>query len=175
MSTASPYNFFGTYPLSIQELQINKITFPDKIEQNSEENDYAKAFSDIIQKLLGFSIEESEPSPIQKTLSKIKSFNITIINERDVSDYLTKHQDIIELVPTIVEITKKYTDNETKLYLHVYHEYDFDDEYLTLLIRQQEYNDNIIEILNNIWGKYQKLLVGKSGSILVTTDFDIPE
>ena len=180
MSTASLYNSFGTYPLSTQELQINKIILPDKIEENSEDDDYVRskllAFSDIIEKLLGSSIEENDPSLIQKTLSKIKSFSITIINERDVSDYLIKNQDIIDILPLVAKSIKKHAGDEVQIYMQTYEEYYADYKYILMLFRLRNYNDkNILEMIHNISKEYQKELAGKSGDILVTTDFIISE
>ena len=114
-------------------------------------------------------------SEIYDSLSHLAKFEVLISNQDEVTDYLIEYQNLIELLPFVAGIARKYVGNEPQLCLEVYHEYDFDSQYLVLWIRQEKYNYDIMDKINSIWKEYQDKLVGKSGSILVTTDFDTPK
>jgi hypothetical protein len=116
--------------------------------------------------------EENLPFLMQGILSRIKSFDIKIIDESDISDYLIKHLDIIDVLPLVVQTIRKYAGNDVKIYMQACQEYYADHGYLLMLFRLKDYNDkNILEMIQNISNEYRKELAGKSGDILVTTDF----
>jgi hypothetical protein len=114
-------------------------------------------------------------SNIYDSLSHLDEFNVLIPNQVELIDYLVEYQDMMELLPFVMGITRKYVGNEPQLCLEVYHEYDFDSQYLVLWVRQDKYDHDIMDKINSIWKEYQDKLVGKSGSILITTDFDTPK
>ena len=58
--------------------------------------------------------------------------------------------------------------------LQLYHDYDSPDEYLTYYVRQHQYDDTLMDRIEALDDDYGPELVTKSGSLLVTTDFQDP-
>jgi len=61
-----------------------------------------------------------------------------------------------------------------QLSLEVYRDPEIEDEYLTLYLRQQDYDRNLLEAIEDICEEYEEELAERSGSLLVTTDFRPP-
>jgi hypothetical protein len=107
---------------------------------------------------------------IENVMKEIPS-GIVISNHADIFNYLLQHQDMLVLLPVVSIITANRFQNIANLYLEVFHDFEADDSYLAIYVRQQEYKDDIIDQINEVCSKYQDLLIRKSGWIQVTTDF----
>ena len=59
----------------------------------------------------------------------------------------------------------------TQLSLEVYHDPEIEDEYLTLYVRQADYDEHVLSTIEDIRAGYEGELAGRSGWLLVTTDF----
>jgi len=113
-------------------------------------------------------------SSIEKMLKNLVLKGIYIPNPEEVKNYLYHYPDIADVVESACIETRNRFKPSTQLSLELYRDPEIDDEYLTLYIRQKEYDDNIMDIIEDIWLIYSDELVLRSGDFLVTTDFDYP-
>ena len=61
-----------------------------------------------------------------------------------------------------------------QLSVELYRDPEFDDQYLTLYVRQERYQDDILKAIEGLSGAYEGELSGRAGWFLVTTDFEQP-
>jgi hypothetical protein len=112
-----------------------------------------------------------EEVQIEKTLNHLQESGIVIPKPSEVLDYLSRYPDIIGLLISVCELTVQRFDSQTRLSLELYRDPEIEDEYLTFYIRQQKYNENLMKRIEGIRANYEKMLVGMTGWLLVTTDF----
>ena len=99
---------------------------------------------------------------------------IVISRVAEVRDYLFTHPDLLDLLARVCQLALYKAGNDTELSLEVYRDPEIQDEYLTLYARRDDYDADFIMILEGIRSAYQEELSGRSGWILVTTDFGVP-
>ena len=63
---------------------------------------------------------------------------------------------------------------DAELSLELYRDPEIADQFLTLEVRQDQYDTNIVERLDRISGEFADELEHCSGDILLTTDFRAP-
>ncbi len=115
--------------------------------------------------------ETSEAVQIEEVLNQLQQNVITIPKAAEVRDYLIRYSDLIDLVLSVCQLTRQRFDSQAQLSLEVYHDPEMEDEYLTLYVRQQDYDEDILDTIEDIRAQYEAKLAGKSGWLLVTTDF----
>lgn len=91
-----------------------------------------------------------------------------------VGEYLRGHGDMVDLVQEVCQITRACFPSTTQLTLEVYNDPEIEDEYLTLYVRQEDYERDILKKIKAILSGYGDRLADKSGWFLVTTDFEPP-
>jgi hypothetical protein len=111
---------------------------------------------------------------VESVIKHVLSEEIIIPKLEEVRSYLTYYPDIIELVKFACNETRKRFELPTQLSLEVYHDPEIDDEYLTLYVRQEKYDDDIMDIITDIRSIYGNELCDKSGDFHITTDFNYP-
>jgi len=111
---------------------------------------------------------------IEELLEHLKSEQIFIPNPEEVSNYLRQYPDIIDLVEFACDETRDRFTLSTQLSLELYRDPESDDEYPTLYVRQEKYEEDIMYVIEDIWSTYEYELTTKLGDFLITTDFDFP-
>ena len=91
-----------------------------------------------------------------------------------VRSYLANFPDMTNTIPSICKMVKDTVDKETQLSLEVYQDPEIEDEYLTLYIRKNHYDEGILDLIEKISENFQKELSKKLGWLVVTTDFRPP-
>lgn len=129
----------------------------------------------MVRKPANLTIVEDVTSQINKVLNSLLQNQIVIPQPDEVREYLIRYPDIIELLLSVCKTALKQLGKRAQLSLEVYHDPEIKDEYLTLYVRQEHYDSHIMDMIENICAKYESELVGKSGWLLVTTDFQPPE
>lgn len=124
--------------------------------------------------LLPINAEASIAQRIDSAFSKIASRNVSIDHPSRVRSYLREHTDLIDLLPFISRTVSEGFIPDTEISLQVYIDPEFEDAYLAVFGRTEHYNEEFAEQIESIRAKYTELLTGKSGWILVTTDFGEP-
>lgn len=113
-------------------------------------------------------------SETESLLSSLESSQIRIQDRNGIRDYLSRYSGIRDLLPSVCESALRHVPNNSQLSLEVYRDPEIDDEYLTLYIRQRDYDKRIMDIIEEISADYVGQLADVSGWLLVTTDFAPP-
>jgi hypothetical protein len=95
-------------------------------------------------------------------------------NPEEVIDYLQKHRGLYDTTLLACVLTEEKFGSYAQISLELYHDPEIDDQYLTVYVRQNEYEPDIIQKINAICKEYAPALTGDEGYILVTTDFHPP-
>ncbi|MGB9597905.1 MAG: hypothetical protein ACPL7B_16595 [Candidatus Poribacteria bacterium] len=111
---------------------------------------------------------------IQQVFSQVKSLEIMIPDSNDVQNYLLHYPDVIDLIVPICKLVRGKFKHPTQISLEIYHDPEIFDEYITVYVRQDSYDKNIMNKIEEIEKKYEKELINKNGWIIVTTDFKQP-
>jgi len=111
---------------------------------------------------------------ISSTLNQIQALKVYVPNPKEVQDYLMRFPDMVEVVGEVARIALERLP-EAWLSLEVYHDPEVEDEHLVLYARFRQYDGTTMERIRSIRKDYRRLLVGKSGWIILTTDFRSPE
>jgi len=69
----------------------------------------------------------------------------------------------------------KTFSEDAKLFLEIYRDPEIHDEYLTLYIRKNEYEEMILDRIDETMSEFEPALGSASGWLLVTTDFLLPK
>lgn len=88
----------------------------------------------------------------------------------EVSEYLLRFPDMRETVNRVIRVAREHLP-EAQLELVVSTDPESDDSYLVLYARFPEYTPDVMERIRAARRAYLPYLRGKSGWILLTTDF----
>jgi hypothetical protein len=111
---------------------------------------------------------------IEEVLTWMKSIDILIPKPSEVREYLREYDDIIDLLCFVCKITREKFRNGSQLSLEVFHDPESDYRHLTLYVRKESYELDILDQLEEIDDQYGDMLSDKKGYVLVTTDFNSP-
>ena len=125
--------------------------------------------------ILAFQGSVGVTSQIQAVLNQLHQDWIRIPKPNYVREYLLRYPDLINILPYVSKMVRERVGLYTQLSLEVYHDPEIEDEYLTLYIRQEHYDENILNIIEDIRTQYEEKLIGRSGWFLLTTDFRPPK
>lgn len=89
-------------------------------------------------------------------------------------DYMLRHPDMIEIATRITTEAEKLFPQDSHFSLEYFQDPDGEDEHLVFYIRQQKYDEDILEKIEMIWDAINQHLSRSTGWILVTTDFQPP-
>lgn len=104
------------------------------------------------------------------------SFNQIIVPHHDeVRGYLKRYPDMIDLLEDVCKLAHEGFDSSVQLSLEVYHDPEFEDEYLTLYARQKEYGKEILNTIDTVSKKFEDKLADNSGWLILMTDFHPPK
>lgn len=107
-------------------------------------------------------------------LGNFESMNILMPYKAGVRDYLIKHNDMSKVVFDACVAARRHLDLRYQLSLELYRDPEEDNEHLVLYVRQEKYDENIMDTIDKINEEFEGDLDGKSGWFLVTTDFKRP-
>jgi hypothetical protein len=111
---------------------------------------------------------------IEQVLSQVDALEILIPDSEDVRNYLLHFPDIIDLIIPICELVKEKFNHPVQISLEVYHDPEIIDEYITIYVRQYNYDRSVMKRIKEIRPEYNEELIDKEGWIFVTTDFRQP-
>jgi hypothetical protein len=112
---------------------------------------------------------------VKDLLEVLKAMQVMIPDSAEVSEYLLAHLDLSCMIPMICSKLIKAFSEDTKLFLEIYRDPEIHDEYLTLYIRKNEYEDMILDRIDEVMSEFEPALGSASGWLLVTTDFLLPK
>jgi len=111
---------------------------------------------------------------IKNLFLEFKLVCIRVPDVAEVTNYLVTHSDMTELVEKMCFSVSSKFCKDSELTLEVYHDPEFEDDHLVLYIRKENYEDDIINKINDIEFTFLKLLAKVSGRLSITTDFQSP-
>jgi len=113
-------------------------------------------------------------SQIEKLFNWLRQKAIIIRQPAVVRDYLLRYPDTIDVLPSLSRTALEQFGIATQLSLEPYRDPEIEDEYLTLYVRQKEYDERIMDIVEEICSAHEEELAEMSGWLVVTTDFRPP-
>lgn len=112
---------------------------------------------------------------IENSLHFLKSYlDFRFPNPEEVIDYLQKHRGVYDATLLACVLTDEEFGSRAQISLELYKDPEIDDRYLTIYVRQTEYETDIIEKIDSVCKQFAPAITGESGYVLVTTDFHPP-
>ena len=96
------------------------------------------------------------------------------INDPAVLAYLAKYPDVRRPLMEVWRAALEEFRTGAVISIEVFSEPDEDDEYLSLYVRQEEYQDDILDRIDAIRAQMRGSLAADTGRVLLTTDFQPP-
>jgi len=112
---------------------------------------------------------------VKDILENLKAMHVMIPESPEVSEYLLAHLDLSCLIPMICSKLIKTFSEDAKLFLEIYRDPEIHDEYLTIYIRKNKYEEMILDRIDEAMSEFESALGSASGWLLVTTDFLLPK
>jgi hypothetical protein len=109
-------------------------------------------------------------SDIDSLLRKWHHSGIHMSAPQRIRDYLFRFPDMLETAERAIYITQKYLLG-AQLWLEVYQDPEIDDEHLVIYARFKKYDKSTLEKIELVRKEYRPFLIGKSGWLILTTDF----
>jgi len=117
---------------------------------------------------------ETLSKKIDRLFSQLWLQGAHVKQQREVYEYLLRFPDMISVVEQAVRIARDHL-KEAQLQLEVYHDPESEDEHLVLYARFSVYDETVMERIRSARRLYRHLLRGKSGWLILTTDFQRPK
>jgi hypothetical protein len=112
---------------------------------------------------------------IDLLIENLKKEGIKIPDLHNLKSFLLDYPELIDILPSICKLTReKFSLNKAQLFLELDRDIEGQDEQLVLFVRQDHYDDNILEIIDEIRSEYSDSLVGKKAWFIVMTDYAPP-
>ena len=92
----------------------------------------------------------------QSVPKQLAAQGITVPRSREVNAYLRQHPDLAELVPMLCAEARREFGRATELSLEVYRDPEVDDSYLTLYVRQANYETDLLDTASIGWRKFTR-------------------
>lgn len=115
-----------------------------------------------------------EAPQIEDDLPRLSESGIVIPEPGEMRRYLQGHPDMSGLLLPVCKLASERFGPGTQLSLELYRDPEIEDEYLTLYVRQENYDEDILETIDTIRGEPTEDLSPSSGWLLVTTDYRPP-
>lgn len=112
---------------------------------------------------------------IETLLNLLVSKKIIIPKPAEIRRYLMIYTDMIHIILPICAIINEKLNVPAQVSLEVYKDPEIKDEHLVIYIRQAVYDDEIMNIIDEISEECDGLLHNKSGWLIITTDFKLPQ
>ena len=112
---------------------------------------------------------------VKDVLEVLEAMHVVIPETSEVSEYLLAHPDLSCLIPPICCKLIKTFPEDAKLFLEIYRDPEIHDEYLTIYIRKNVYEEQILDCIDEAMAEFEPTLGSASGWLLVTTDFLLPK
>jgi hypothetical protein len=114
-------------------------------------------------------------SKIEAMLAALQQYQIVIPRPAEVRDYLLRYPEMTDRLPVVCATARKHFPLPAQLSLELYRDPEIDDQYLTLYVRQRDYDGSLMEEIDKVCEECRPTLEWSKGRLLVTTDFGPPE
>ena len=113
-------------------------------------------------------------SRLETLVAEMSPMGLCIPNFPEVKSYLFHHPDMIDLVQPICKAVLDRFPPPSQVALELFKDSEGDDQYLTVHVRQEQYDEDILDVLDEVSNQFDDILCDTSGWLLVTTDFQDP-
>ena len=124
---------------------------------------------------LTHSYDELRRAILVEQLLSILSSCVDVRRPGEVRQYLLKHPDMAGLVRSACDRARGRLHPQMQLLLELYRDPEIDDEYLTLYVRQSHYDEKVLQVIDQLNRESETEKAGKSGWLVISTDFRRPE
>lgn len=107
---------------------------------------------------------------IDGCLKRLQFKGVRLNKIEEIREYLLQFPDMIEATEEIASVSLA-TLSGIQLTLEVYQDPEIDDKHLVLYARYKNYDQDMMEKIRDVRKKSRKYLLGKSGWLHLTTDF----
>jgi hypothetical protein len=114
-------------------------------------------------------------STLPDPLERLKGRGLRIEGRAEVRDYLLRHPDMVPMVVRVRDLAREGLGPDTELTLEVYHDPEIYDPHLVMYARQDVYDDEIMERIEEISELYAEELGAIPGWLHLTSDFQSPQ
>ena len=111
---------------------------------------------------------------IDQVLTQVRELGIMVPNSSALQKYLSRYPDIVDMIIPICKQVKGKFKYSSQISLELYRDPEIVDEYITIYVRQRNYDESVMNRIEEIEAKYEKELIDKKGWIIITTDFQQP-
>jgi hypothetical protein len=111
---------------------------------------------------------------IDQVLTQVRELGIMVPNSSALQRYLSRYPDIVDMIIPICKQVKGKFKYPSQISLELYRDPEIVDEYITIYVRQRNYDESVMNRIEEIEAKYEKELIDKKGWIIITTDFQQP-
>lgn len=119
--------------------------------------------------------ETSLINTVENVLRSLRSLKVLVPRPSEVREYLREYNDIIDLVYFVSDITRNKFGDGAQLAFEIFRDPESDYRNLSLYVRKERYEDDILDKFEELDCQYNEILSNKKGYILVTTDFSKPK
>ena len=105
---------------------------------------------------------------------QLAAHQISIPTPEPVLSYLARHPKLKKLLPEICENVRQEFRPDVEVSLELYRDSEVDDRYLTLYVRMDQYDSQIMERIEAVSQRFNDKLAQVPGYFLLTTDFQLP-
>lgn len=134
----------------------------------SSESEFIFNLKDIVRNTLNAATIEQSLLYLQYYLE------LQFPHPEEVIDYLQKHRGLYDVTLYACSLTEEKFGAHAQISLELYKDPEINDQYLTIYVRQNEYEPDIIEKIEAVSKEFAPAMTGEEGYILVTTDFHPP-
>lgn len=196
MSDTATYGMdcYGTFYIEGENIAQRKIKLPED-NKRSIKNRFLNIFEDIKKyitvnntsdqqyltsctELLPFEISIISPdavvTKIPSFFQKMTSMGILMPDSENIFSYLLDHDQMIDFVLQACSEVFKRLGARAQLSLEFFIDPEFDDAFPILLLRQNQYEDDLLDVIKDIRNNYETKLSKLNGDFHITTDFQPP-
>lgn len=115
-----------------------------------------------------------DPLQIERTISILRTKGISVPEPQIIIDFLSSCPDMINLLLKVSLDARVIFNEDTQISVELYVDPEINDEILTLYVRQNIYEGDILDNIENFRSKYEFEISQRSEWLHITTDFRKP-
>jgi len=128
----------------------------------------------LVDELLLASEEVGLTTRVEGVLHTLLEQGVRLSSPASIRRYLLEHPDMIDLLAVVGKAASDRFRGRAQLCLDLYQDPEVDDTHLTLYVRQEPYDPDILDQIEDVSRLFDAELATLSGWLLITTDFDAP-
>ncbi len=165
MSTVQPVSrqYFGEWEQAYAGSYFVEVPTPSQLTSRDSENADSKD-TDLTIALVYCDV----------MMTNLLGKGIALPNPEDIRRNLLCHADMTDLVKRICDDALDRFPKPSQVALELYKDPEIEDEHLTVYVRQYHYDDNILDVIDDVRLKFEEERASSSSRIHITTDFEPP-